>query len=61
MVTMKTIKRKIFYFFRKHYKIYTILILALGIALGCTYDGRGDLGEFYFKNGNQLYYIGALK
>ena len=58
---MKKLKRKINLFFRKHYKIYTILVLALGIALGCTYDGRGDLGEFYFKIGNNLYYIGALK
>lgn len=58
---MKKIKRRIFYIFRKHYKIYTLLVLILGIALGCTYDGRGDLGEFYFKIGGQLYYIGALK
>ena len=58
---MNKLKRKLFLFFRKHYKIYTLLVLALGIALGCTYDGRGNYGEFYFKIGNQLYYVGALK
>ena len=58
---MRKLKRKINLFFRKHYKIYTLLVLAVGIALGCTYDGKGDLGEFYFKIGNNLYYIGALQ
>ena len=58
---MKKIKRRIFYFFRKHYKIYTLLIIIMGIAIGCGYDGRGDLGEIYYKIGNQLYYIGAMK
>lgn len=58
---MKKIKRRIFYFFRKHYKIYTILILFLGIALGCAYDGRDEIGSFYFKIGNQVYYVGALQ
>lgn len=58
---MKKIKRKIFYFFRKHYKIYTMLIMLVGIALGCAYDGRGDLGEFYFKLGDRMYYVGAME
>lgn len=58
---MKTIKRKIFYFFRKHYKIYTWLVLILGIALGCTYDGRGDLGELYFKVFDKMFYIGFME
>ena len=58
---MKTIKRKIFYFFRKHYKIYTMLILLAGIALGCAYDGRDEIGSFYFKIGDKLYYVGAMQ
>ena len=49
---IKKIKRIIFLFFRKHYKIYTLLILIMGIAIGCGYDGRGDLGEIYYKIGN---------
>lgn len=58
---MKRLKRKIFLFFRKHYKIYTLLILLLGIALGCAYDGRDEIGSFYFKIGSQVYYVGALQ
>lgn len=57
---MKTIKRKIFYFLRKHYKIYTILILFLGIFLGLLYEGRGDLGEYIFSFGKHTVYIGGF-
>lgn len=58
---MNKLKRKLFLFFRKHYKIYTMLVLALGIALGCAYDGRNEVGAFYFKIGSQVYYVGALQ
>ena len=50
---------------RKHVKLlmvlYTLLVLMAGITLGCMYDGRGDLGEFYFKINGKLYYIGAMQ
>lgn len=58
---MKKNKRRIFYFFRKHYKVYTLLVLILGVALGCAYDGRDEVGSFYFKIGSQVYYVGALQ
>jgi hypothetical protein len=57
---MKKLKRKINLFFRKHYKIYTILILALGIALGCTYDGRGEDNTHYFNIMGHTFYFGFI-
>lgn len=56
---MKRLKRKIFLFFRKHYKIYTLFILLLGIALGCTYDGQDD-GMYYFNILGHTFFIGAV-
>ena len=58
---MKKIKRRIFLFFRKHYKIYTLAILAIGIALGCTYDGKNLEGTHFFKVREKVFYIGVTK
>lgn len=58
---MKTIKRKIFYFLRKHYKIYTIAILIAGIAIGCMYEGQGDTGERYFNVLGHTFYMGWVQ
>lgn len=55
------LKRKLHLFFRKHYKIYTIFILALGIFTGLLYEGRGDLGELYFSLGKYNWYIGGFE
>lgn len=55
------IKEMIWRLFCRHPKIYTIIILAIGIALGCSYDGRDEVGAFYFKIGSQVYYVGALQ
>ena len=56
---MRKLKRKINLFFRKHYKIYTILILAVGIALGCTYEGV-DEGTHYFNILGHTFYLGFV-
>lgn len=58
---MRKLKRKINLFFRKHYKIYTMLVLALGIALGLLYQGRGDLDEYIFSAGDYVVYIGGFE
>lgn len=58
---MKKVKQKLFLFFRKHYKLYSYALLIIGIALGCAYDGRDEIGSFYFKIGSQVYYVGALQ
>lgn len=58
---MKRLKSKIFLFFRKHYKLYTILILSFGIFLGLLYEGRGDIGEFYFSLGKYNWYVGGFE
>lgn len=57
---MKKIKRRLFLFFRKHYKLYTILILSFGIFLGLLYEGQGDLGEYIFSFGKHTVYIGGF-
>lgn len=57
---MRKLKRKINLFFRKHYKIYTLLILALGIALGCTYEGRGEDNTHYFNIMGHTVYLGLI-
>ena len=58
---MKKLKQKLFLFFRKHYKIYTWLVLILGILLGLLYEGRGDLGELIFSAGDYTIYIGGFE
>lgn len=58
---MKRLKRKIFLFFRKHYKIYTLLILLIGIAIGCTYDGKDETGTYYFNVLGNRFYIGVMQ
>lgn len=60
-LTMKRLKRKLFIFFRKHHKIYTVLILALGIFLGLLYEGKGDLGEYIFSLNDYVVYIGGFE
>ena len=58
---MRKLKRKINLFFRKHYKIYTLLVLALGIFLGLLYEGKGDLGEYIFSLNDYVIYIGGFE
>lgn len=41
----KQLKRFITWFYLRHSKLYTMLILILGILLGLLYEGRGDLGD----------------
>jgi hypothetical protein len=45
---MQKIKRRIFYLFRKHYKIYTLLILIMGIVIGCGYEGKDNADCHYY-------------
>jgi hypothetical protein len=58
---MKKIRQKLYLFFRKHYKLYTVSILAFGIFLGVLYEGRGELGEFYFSLGKYNWYVGGFE
>lgn len=58
---MKKIKRRIFLFFRKHYKVYTILTVAFGIFLGLLYEGRGEIGEYIFSLNDYVVYIGGFE
>jgi len=58
---MKKIRQKLFLFFRKHYKLYTASILAFGIFLGVLYEGRGNLGEYYFSLGKYNWYVGGFE
>lgn len=56
---MKKIRQKLYLFFRKHYKIYTLLVLILGIAIGCTYEGV-DEGTHYFNILGHTVYLGFV-
>lgn len=43
--------------------VYTWFVFCLCMIpiLWYLYDGRGDLGELYFKDGNSIYYVGYLE
>lgn len=58
---MKKIRQKLFLFFRKHYKVYTLLTIAFGIFLGLLYEGKGDLGEYIFSLNDYVVYIGGFE
>lgn len=55
------IKTKMVKFFYKHPRIYTTLILALGIFLGLLYEGKGDAGEYIFSLNDYYIYIGGFE
>ena len=37
----------------------TFCLFMIPLLIG-AYDGKGDVGELYFKLGNSLYYVGYL-
>lgn len=57
----KRIKRLFTWFYLNHPKFYTLLILIIGIALGCTYMGKGEDGSYYFNCMGYMFYMGAIK
>ena len=57
----KALKRQIRRFYMKHYKICIALFIIIGIALGCIYQGRGDLGELIFSSSGYTVYVGGFK
>lgn len=61
MKIMNKIKGWLVKFFYKHPRIYTVLILAIGIFLGLLYEGRGDLGEYVFSLNDYVVYIGGFE
>lgn len=56
----KSVKNFLTWFYVKHSTIYTILILLLGIILGCLYDGQGEDGTHYFHIFGHTIYIGFI-
>lgn len=57
----KTIKKCTTWIYLKHSKIYTFLVLLLGIILGCMYDGQGEDGTHYFHALGHTLYMGFIK
>ena len=61
MKKLKTLLRKILQsFYIKHSTIDTILILIIGITLGCLYDGQGEDGTHYFHIFGHTLYLGFI-
>lgn len=54
------VKKALTHFYLKHSRIYTLIILILGVFLGCLYDGRGDLGELVFSLDKYTVYVGGF-
>ena len=55
----RRVKKALTHFY-KHSRIYTLIILILGVFLGCLYDGRGDLGELVFSLDKYTVYVGGF-
>lgn len=57
----KRIRKFITWFYLNHSKLYTLIVLLLGISLGCMYEGRGDTGEHYFNVLGHTFYMGWIQ
>lgn len=56
----RKLRKALSHFYLKHSRIYTLIILILGVFLGCLYDGRGDLGELVFSLDKYIIYVGGF-
>lgn len=56
----RKVKKLLTHFYLKHSRIYTLIILILGVFLGCLYDGRGDFGELVFSLDKYTVYVGGF-
>lgn len=56
----KAIKKIAWRFYAYHHILYTILILCIGVAIGCMYDGQGEDGTHYFHIFGHTIYIGFI-
>lgn len=56
----KYMKKLSSWFYLKHSKMYTILILILGIVLGCMYEGKAEDNTHYFNIFGHTLYVGFI-
>ena len=56
----KRIKRFFTWFYLNHSKIYTILILLIGIVLGCMYEGQDEFTH-YFNVFGHTFFMGWIQ
>ena len=61
MKSIKTqLKRFCTWFYLRHAKLYTLLILIIGIALGCMYEGKDDFTH-YFNVFGHTFFMGWIQ
>lgn len=64
MLSLKDTKNKLkqssLVIIRRHLKLYTIIVLLVGILIGARFEGQDIDGTYYYNIGNSTIYGGVI-